>query len=209
MNKIKNIKCPACGAIDFKLIKEEKSIQAPYGPELTETEITYTCNICDSEFDYNDIIGKKKESSLEISKKKSINEMLSHLSKIGYSMAAIERALELPQRTISRWKANKELSSIGIALLRIIRTYPWILEVAEKKFDFNDAWIIYIQNAVNDFISLASYGGFYFSEHFGNQINIESLSIYSNFQKNINVIQRSPLDTKTQPVNIIHYGGGK
>ena len=135
--------------------------------------------------------------------------MLSHLSKIGYSMAAIERALELPQRTISRWKANKELSSIGIALLRIIRTYPWILEVAEKKFDFNDAWIIYIQNAVNDFISLASYGGFYFSEHFGNQINIESLSIYSNFQKNINVIQRSPLDTKTQPVNIIHYGGGK
>ena len=60
MNKIKNIKCPACGAIDFKLIKEEKSIQAPYGPELTETEITYTCNICDSEFDYNDIIGKKK-----------------------------------------------------------------------------------------------------------------------------------------------------
>jgi hypothetical protein len=51
-----------------------------------------------------------------------------------YSMAFVERALELPQRTMMRWKKG-QLSDAAIALLRIIGTYPWIMDVADAKYD--------------------------------------------------------------------------
>ncbi|MCK4943937.1 MAG: hypothetical protein KAS65_10185 [Candidatus Aminicenantes bacterium] len=198
MNEVKSIKCPACGELDYNLIKEVTSNTAPYGPEITDTEITYKCNICDSEFDYYDIIGEESESSLEISKKKSIDGMVNYLSNIGYNMAAIERALELPQRTISRWKSSKELSSIGIALLRIIRTYPWIIEVAEEKFDFNTALQIHIQNAVKDLLSIASFSGFNFTKYFDKQVIKKTLSIYVNIQNGIQDYVEGPsIDTKS------------
>ena len=46
----------------------------------------------------------------------------------------MERALELPSRTIARWKGG-EVSAATLALLRITRTFPWILEVADAHFD--------------------------------------------------------------------------
>ncbi len=198
MNEVKSIKCPACGELDYNLIKEVTSNTAPYGPEITDTEMTYKCNICDSEFDYYDILGEESESSLEISKKKSIDGMVNYLSNIGYNMAAIERALELPQRTISRWKSSKELSSIGIALLRIIRTYPWIIEVAEEKFDFNTALQIHIQNAVKDLLSIDSFSGFNFTKYFDKQVIKKTLSIYVNIQNGIQDYVEGPsIDTKS------------
>lgn len=49
-------------------------------------------------------------------------------------MAYIERALRLPQRTLARWKTG-ECSAPAIALLRLVRTYPWLLAVADDSFN--------------------------------------------------------------------------
>jgi hypothetical protein len=60
--------------------------------------------------------------------------MLEALATEGIKMSYLERALELPARTTTRWKSG-EVSAATLALLRITRTYPWILEVADSHFD--------------------------------------------------------------------------
>ncbi len=53
-------------------------------------------------------------------------------------MAYVERALDLPARTVARWKSG-EHSASALALLRVVATYPWMLEVAEHRFDLSVA----------------------------------------------------------------------
>lgn len=202
MSNKKNISCPACGSFDYELIKNINSEQAPFGPQIEEEEITYKCNICDSDFDYYDVIEQQKESALEISKKISIEKMLDFLSKKGYSLAAIERALELPQRTISRWKSNKDLSSVGIALLRIIRTYPWILEVAENKFNERAAFEIYMKNAITEFMKMAEGLEWGFSHFFVNGDQAQFSQMTSD-KKNIASISYTE---KAIAINIVETG---
>ncbi|MFA5698302.1 MAG: hypothetical protein WC954_01035 [Sphaerochaeta sp.] len=63
--------------------------------------------------------------------------ILNDLNEMGYSNALMERILGLPARTLARWKNEQSInpSAAAIALMRIIRTYPWILVVADAKFD--------------------------------------------------------------------------
>ena len=49
-------------------------------------------------------------------------------------MAGMERVLGLPQRTMMRWKAGT-FSDSAAALLRILATYPWMIDVADARFD--------------------------------------------------------------------------
>jgi transcriptional regulator with XRE-family HTH domain len=72
--------------------------------------------------------------ALEAAVSMSAKGIIEQLSNRGVSMAYIERALRLPQRTLARWKTG-EFSAPGIALLRLIRTYPWLLSVADDSFD--------------------------------------------------------------------------
>jgi sensor c-di-GMP phosphodiesterase-like protein len=60
--------------------------------------------------------------------------MINYLQEHDIKMAYLERALELPARTVNRWKTT-DCSAAPLALLRIIRTYPWILEVADADYD--------------------------------------------------------------------------
>lgn len=66
--------------------------------------------------------------------KTSVPRMLELLGAHGMSMAYIERALDLPVGTAVRWKAG-ECSAAALALLRIITTFPWVVEVAESGLD--------------------------------------------------------------------------
>jgi hypothetical protein len=54
----------------------------------------------------------------------------------GMSFSTIERTLELPVGTLDGWlKSYKSIPAGGVALLRIIDTYPWMIEVALKNYD--------------------------------------------------------------------------
>lgn len=59
-------------------------------------------------------------------------------------LSYIERVLGLSMRTLSRVKANGDTSTMGLALLRIIRTYPWILiafDPMKTEGKFDPAWM--------------------------------------------------------------------
>lgn len=164
-NNIKDFTCPVCGSSDFEIIQQDEIVAAPFGEEKVVPLTKIKCNVCESVTDYSKLYESDYSDAIEDSKKGSVENILNNLANKGYNLAAIERALDLPQRTISRWKSTGELSSTGLALLRIINTYPWILHVAQNKFEPNCARNIFIQHAMNDLLSIySSYNHSYFSE---------------------------------------------
>jgi hypothetical protein len=79
------------------------------------------------------------------------------LTSDGYSLAYMERALGLPRRTMTRWRAEgSKISAPALALLKTIRTYPWILEVSENQFDHDIALEVFLRNAVNAFSAVVN-----------------------------------------------------
>lgn len=73
------------------------------------------------------------------------------MSKVGITMAMFERVFELPTRTLTRWKGG-DFSASALALLRIVATYPWIIEVAEHKFERNYASFVVIKIAASELL---------------------------------------------------------
>jgi hypothetical protein len=63
-----------------------------------------------------------------------IQNILDDLNRSNISMAMLEPVFDLPARTLTRWK-HGDFSSSALALLRIVSTFPWIIHVAEEKFN--------------------------------------------------------------------------
>jgi transposase-like protein len=139
--------CVACGSGHIKHCDAPHTVQVPYSLNgASYIEKTIVCSDCGAEIDDTDDEAIKK--AYDIANQEAIQEILKFFTDQGHSLASIERALGLPQRTISRWKGRSDLSSVGLALLRVIRTFPWILDVAEEKYDQGHAAEIMIINAV-------------------------------------------------------------
>lgn len=147
------ILCPVCGSDQVEIKEANSTIQAPYGPNIAFEDNVSHCKSCGSDVDYSRAIDSSDKHALEKSLKVSIETMIESLAKEGFSLAYTERALDLPQRTISRWKKSGDLSSIGVALLRIVKTYPWILKVAENKFDPRFAIKSVVENGVKEILN--------------------------------------------------------
>jgi hypothetical protein len=126
--------CPACGSDSIQITKTKHALPIVYGSPAVYDEVLEQCLVCGESGDFSGENDELVEAALEIAKKQSVIDMLDALSHKGIKMSYIERTLELPSRTIARWKGG-ELSAATLALLRIIRTFPWILEVADSRFD--------------------------------------------------------------------------
>src|SRR3989339_135874 len=143
--------CPACDGTSLRREERMEKLPVPYGPDAETKQYVYVCETCGFDIDDSDVNDVTTEKALEISRKESIIRMLNELESLGNSLAGMERALDLPQRTISRWKASNEVSSGGLALLRIIRTYPWIIDVADHRYEPMFAAQMLVHQAANVF----------------------------------------------------------
>lgn len=126
--------CPACGS--DALIKKTRDIKIPleFGRDVTVEESIYVCQVCGTDGDFADENDKKIEHALEFAKRKFTEQILDNLVGKGISMAYFERAMGLPTRTLARWKQGN-ISASGFALIKTIETYPWLLEVADERFE--------------------------------------------------------------------------
>lgn len=157
--------CPACGADTLTLRKEVQVLKESFGGQKKVPVNEYYCSTCESTGDFfnenEDII----ETNLKLLKKQSIRNILNDFSKVKISMSAIERALSLPQRTLTKWKnGDTNPSSTGLALMKYLRIFPWLLEVAENNFDYNSAQKIHIKDAVRMFLNSAKFDSRDFTE---------------------------------------------
>ncbi len=133
MSKNENI-CPKCGALMGDFCELQEKVMAPYGAMKNYVEQVSSCDECGYEIN-DDMDGSRYRALYEKSVTESIPAILDSLSQSGYSMVATERILELPFRTLSRWKASGKPSSGGVALLRLLATLPWLLEVADNNYE--------------------------------------------------------------------------
>lgn len=128
-----NLLCPACGSTQVTTTTESRSLTVPFAKKTTFTTIVHTCKNCRESGDFTGDNETKIAEAEQIASREAIENILTALKHKNRTLAYIERALRLPQRTINRWK-NGECSSAVAALLRVIGTYPWVIEVADNDF---------------------------------------------------------------------------
>jgi len=80
--------------------------------------------------------------------KNKVNEIITEVSSLNISMAQFERTFSLPKRTLARWKQG-HCSASGMALLKLVQTYPWLLDLAEAEYTKDTAKYLLVQNAGN------------------------------------------------------------
>jgi|SRR5665213_425845 len=75
---------------------------------------------------------KKKLKPRNRFMKLDAQSLIKKLFKCGYSTVTVERCLGLPMYTLSK---DCKWSPIEVALLRLLVTYPWLVEVATLNYD--------------------------------------------------------------------------
>lgn len=130
-----NTICPACGSQEISREIHESFDQLTLGAQFSFKEVSYRCSTCD---ETGDFLAENDEYYLVARKKAEVDFVKKVLFYIGAgfgrSFPQAERSLELPFGILRKWNSG-DFSSSEVALLRIIMTYPWILEVAENKFE--------------------------------------------------------------------------
>jgi predicted transcriptional regulator len=79
-----------------------------------------------------------------MSKNKEIKNILAEFKEKGISQIQIERIFEIPISTL-----DKEESSEVLSLLKLIKIFPWMIEVANKNYNETEAKEIMLHNAIN------------------------------------------------------------
>ena len=147
------IACPACGSSAVRKFKETHEISEPHSASRTLELELYRCDACGSEGDFSGQADSAIAEAMESSKHDSVRSMIADMEHGNGSMASIERALELPQRTLVKWKSGRaKPSASAVALLRMVRTFPWLIEVADNGYDYDFAQKIHIQHAVSSLL---------------------------------------------------------
>lgn len=141
--------CPACGSNQVSRHEKNNFDQLTLGDKFSFKEIYYICANCQEEGDFlletdKNYLAAQKNAQVQLIKK-----LLEDMSTVDITMAMFERVFELPTRTLTRWK-NGDFSASALALLRITATYPWLIEVAEHRFEPKYASVIVIKAAADE-----------------------------------------------------------
>ncbi|WP_428768458.1 hypothetical protein V1L52_07630 [Treponema sp. HNW] len=123
--------CPVCGGVHLKCSFVKKAIG-----DNEFSLVNYVCDDCGEEGDFFNENDKELSKALVQKHLEESLEILSRLERQKRNFAGIERALNIPQRTFSKWKNKKtKPSAPAIALLKFLDVFPWLIDVADNKFD--------------------------------------------------------------------------
>ncbi len=159
MSDTRELTCPSCGSKNVESLSETKDLSLPFSPTFKYQAQLNRCSDCGMTADLEDKNEQILLPLLEEARTASVVNMLTQLTeKNGMGMARMERALELPQRTMMRWKSG-DCSAGALALLRIVTTYPFTIDVADEHFDPLYATRRLAQESVNALGRLADFHG--------------------------------------------------
>ncbi len=141
--------CPSCGSNAVSRHEKNSFGQLTLGHQFSYKAVSFKCKTCNEEGDFLGISDQNYMDAQKDAQTTFAKNILENMSSVGITMAMFERVFELPTRTLTRWK-NGDFSAGALALLRIIATYPWIVEVAEHKFERSYASFVVIKAAANE-----------------------------------------------------------
>jgi hypothetical protein len=126
-------KCPICGAENSGVETVTQTLTMPYVPKKDVEIFVWTCTSCKQSGDFlnrNDDIIEAALSSME---DVFVKDTIDFLKTRGYSMPSLDRILSLPQGTINSYYFG-DFDKEVVALFRILKTFPWMLSVADGNF---------------------------------------------------------------------------
>ncbi len=135
----RKIICPVCGSENITKKKNIRVLKSNYNDiTVTRNIIEYKCNNCGETGDFNnENILLLTKAGYEL-KTKETQYLIKKIEKSKLSFAGIERSLELPQRTLTKWKNGlSKPTAAGHALIRIINAFPWLIYAADEKYEEN------------------------------------------------------------------------
>lgn len=145
--------CPLCGSNNVTPSEYIEEICEPSGGCMEVTLQRDTCNRCGTEGDFFDINESLIQQASHDLKAKAVQDILSNFSRNNVNFAGMERALGLPQRTFTKWKGGQTPSAGSVALLKFLDIFPWLLIVAEEKYDYATAQRVHVQDAMHKVVS--------------------------------------------------------
>jgi len=134
--------CPICGENSTNSRTEKRNIGDGFIGFSEIEEIIHKCSGCREEWgdEGNDA---KYDAGIKKLLETGVPDMIESLKTKGITQAYFERSLRIPQRTMARWSRG-EISDSAVALMKVILTFPWILEVADNDFDSKE-FVVYKQ----------------------------------------------------------------
>ena len=146
-NKLKVV-CPVCESDDVATATQPRTHSLPYAEPFSVAAVLNTCRNCGESGDFLKVNDQAYEVAECEAITASIHRILDDLNNHGVTMAYIERVFSLPKRTIARWKNGSD-SATGVALLRLVRTCPWLLEVAKSNYSPEATARVVVTQAAN------------------------------------------------------------
>jgi DNA-binding transcriptional regulator YiaG len=127
------VNCPVCNCSELVMRAEKRKIGDKFIGFSEIDEIIWQCAECKEEW------GDEKNddfynAGIKELLKTGVPGMIESLKSNGITQANFERCLRIPQRTMARWSRG-EISDAAVALMKLILTFPWLLEVADADFD--------------------------------------------------------------------------
>jgi len=130
-------KCYICGSDDVATEIAARSGQVPLGPEIFYRAVEDTCRNCGETGDFNRENDFRIEAAYLESGVRFVRETLAWFESEGTSMVEIDRCLRMKIGTCGKWAQGKSITAEAVALMQILKTFPWLLNVADN--DFSDA----------------------------------------------------------------------
>jgi hypothetical protein len=125
--------CPFCDSESVEKIEIEETYPIPFCEEVIIPHELFRCLDCEEEGDFDNSLDKVLIKEIADANRASAPTLIDSLVRDGITMTYLEKALRLPFRTTTRWKKGK-ISQSALALLRLIRFSPALLEVADENF---------------------------------------------------------------------------
>lgn len=142
------MKCPICKS-KLKSKVEIQSATLVTGDKFSFKETVFSCAECG----FKGPLGSKSYGHYLKARDnaviKAVKGLVGKLQTMFMSLLYVERSLDLPSRSLSRWKNSGEASASTLLLLKMIETFPFLVEVAERKFDRQYA-VQALQNAATE-----------------------------------------------------------
>lgn len=128
------MKCSICNLGDIQKVEVNELVSVPYGPINSFVTIQSVCDMCGEACSLTRENEKIVNDTLQECNKQAVINMLAFLIDKGITLRYFERTLHLPVGSVEKWKSGY-FSASDLVLLRLIRTYPWLLEVADLGFE--------------------------------------------------------------------------
>ena len=127
------VSCPFCGSENTTTKDVTEHYPIPFCADAEITHELHLCPECEEDGDFDGTLDDYVNKALQKANEASASSLMNDLVAAGVTMTYFEKALRIPFKTTARWKRG-EISQAALALLRIIRFEPHLLQVADENF---------------------------------------------------------------------------